>query len=137
MSIAVSAVVQPSRMLRVLVGCMCLGALLIAALLIVGRIRSLLLLPRAVLAASCFFASCLGLYRALFACKKYQIDISGLGQIHLVEWPISYSGRSGDSATTVRAELGLVKLLADSTLWPQLLLLRLQSDDGQITALPI
>jgi hypothetical protein len=140
MSIAVSAVVGPSRLLRGLVlayGLANLAAAVAVGLLLPGRFA---LAP---LAAALFTASaaCL-LHRFATPTKTRRIDISGVGQLRLtVQQDMRTSDAAGsvaDGAAPLPApEATLVVLLPGTTIWPQLLLLRLRSQTGSVTHLPV
>jgi toxin CptA len=126
MSIAVSAVVGPSRRLRVLLAVY--GFANVAAAFAVG----LLLRDRFMLGALSglgFLAvGTLLLGAAARATKTRQIDISGLGHIRLqVQQGMGWSGADGEP----------VSLLAGSTVWPQLMVLRLGATGAAVTVLPV
>ena len=104
MSIAVSVLVRPSPMLRGLQGGFCLSLALVACAV---PMEQALLLAAAALAV---------LRGAIRLLKPAHIDISGVGRIRLTVY--QYSG----------AEM---RLLAGSTFWPQLMLLRLQPAQGR------
>lgn len=136
MSIAVSAVVLPSRLLLAMIGAMCVTVAIIGVAVAVGHADELPLVARALIAASCVFAAGFGFYHGIGSRKPIHIDISGTGEIRLAEmsatnsckqinWP--HLDRNGD----------MVRLLESSTVWSYLLLLRLQDDSGKITTLPI
>jgi hypothetical protein len=126
MSIAVSAVVGPSHRLRSLVRAY--GFANLAAAFAVG-----LLLPERFvlgrLSCLCFVATGVVLLSsAVRTTKMRQIDISGLGQLRLtVQQDMAWN--DADGVTVV--------LLAGSTVWPQLMLLRLGSEGGAVTVLPV
>jgi toxin CptA len=136
-SIAVSAVVTPSRLLFTLTHCM--SALVAAIGVAIGfgwNGADLPVLARFVLFLSCGSMAGFGFYHGSRRRKTIHIDISGAGQIRIREagatkpcagadWP--HVGESGD----------VVRLLPDSTLWSQLLLLRLQAESGKITVMQI
>jgi len=129
MSIAVSAIVVPSRRLRALSAGFAL-ANLGAAAAVAGPLRD-----RFTLAPFCaaFFlvAGLFLLHAALLKIKTRRIDISGLGQLRLtVQQELRTNDAGGDAATPVT-------LLAGSTVWPQLMLLLLRSDAGALTVLPV
>ncbi len=123
-SIALTAVIQPSRLLR--------RALLTFALAAAGAAAAVLHpdaafhFPR-LIAGCCALVCALALHRAVRCAKAHQIDISGLGQIRLTvqqcidQAPVAVS----------------VQLLPASTLWPQLLLLILRDGDGQLSTLVV
>jgi toxin CptA len=130
MSIAVSAVVRPSRTLRSLV--LAYGFANLAAGFAVG-----LLLPERFvlgpLSGLCFLAvGIVLLSSAVRAAKMRQIDISGLGQVRLtVQQDMAWN----DVDRPVAGEP--VALLAGSTVWPQLMLLRLAGAGGAVTVVPV
>jgi hypothetical protein len=131
MSIAVSAVVKPSRLLLAMSAAICLGSALIGAAIALGMIGEMAPWLRTAIGTVCIVAAADALYRTVRARKTLHIDISGHGQIRLVEHS------AGDAAQRAPAEL--VSLMADSTLWPGLLLLHLQTDDRRrivLTVLP-
>lgn len=119
MSIAVSAVITPSRALR----------LVLAAYAVIHGAAGGFLLACAAPAASlqhaaggaCLLAA-LALARAAHArATARRIDISGLGEVRL-----TVQQSLGDA----RSETTLMQLLPGSTVWPHLLLLRLRPDVG-------
>lgn len=119
-----------------MVGAISALACVIALLVATGHVGYLPFVPRLALGTAAFFLSLFGFYHGVRDRKTIQLDISGTGLIRLVEmgdreacmnsnWPhVRYSGE-------------LVRLMKTSTIWPNLLILRLQSDDGKITILPI
>ncbi|MGZ5203168.1 MAG: protein YgfX [Telluria sp.] len=128
MSIATSAVVAPSRLLRALAALFgaCNVAAAAAVSFPVDRFR---LAP---LCAAFFLLAAARLAQAAARPNKtLRIDISGLGQLRLTVQQ-DLRGRSAHSQNAVP-----VVLLSGSTLWPQLMLLRLRSDDGEVVVLPV
>ena len=129
MSIAVAAVVAPSRVLRALAALF--GACHLAAALAVS------LLPgepfRLAPLCTAFFllaAGCL-LHFSARPINTLRIDISGLGELRLtVQQDLSGRGAGGETAVSA-------VLLPGSTLWPQLMLLRLLPADGAPLVLPV
>jgi len=71
-----------------------------------------------------------------FTQKIYLISISSAGQIRLLEVgaPTQNMPEVFDTGNTAWI---VVNLLEDSTLWPQLLMLRLRSETGRVIVLPI
>ncbi|MFL6674891.1 MAG: hypothetical protein ACJ8LG_16550 [Massilia sp.] len=140
MSIAVSAVVGPSRRLRVLVAAYGLanGAAAVAVgLLLPGRFA---LAPLAAAFFTCA-AGCL-LHRFATLTKTRRIDISGVGQVRLtVQQDMATSDAAAmfaSGAPLPAPDAGAVAvLLPESTLWPHMLLLRLRSQAGEVTQLPV
>jgi len=130
MSIAVSAVIQPSRLLFSLVAGMCVILLGIAAIVATGNGGNLSLSARAVIAGICVAISISAFFRALLRKKKYVIHISGTGQIRLATEKIN-------EQANVAAEGELVHLLPISTIWSGLLILHLQNERRQTTVVVI
>jgi toxin CptA len=135
MSIAVSAVVKPSRLLLVMVGGMCAGVILVGVTVGAGLLGELALLPRAGIAVTCILLALFGFYRTVQTRKTHHIDISGIGQIRLAE--TSGLAASSSMPSNWHADGEVVSLMANSTLWPYLLLLRLKTEQQRITVLPI
>jgi hypothetical protein len=136
MSIAVSAVVAPSRRLRLLLavyGVANLAAALAVGLLLPGRFQA-----APVCALFFLVAGVLLLGGCRRATKTRRIDISGVGQVRLT---VQQGMRTSDAAAGVPAAgepAGVpVALMAGSTVWPQLMLLRLRADSGAVVALPV
>jgi Pentapeptide repeats (8 copies) len=156
MSIAVSAVVRPSRTLRSLV--LAYGFANLAAAFAVG-----FLLPERFvcgpLSSLCLLSVAMVLLSSAVRAKKLrQIDISGLGQVRLtvqqdMAWNDVDAMRGADlrGADLREADMRVadlrvadmreagepVALLAGSTVWPQLMLLRFGSAGGVVTVVPV
>ena len=135
MSIAVSTVVKPSRAIFALACGACLGNVFVGTAFAAGQIGNWTLLPRLALASGCIFLALFGFYHIAKRRRTLHIDISGVGQIRLREQLASHSVHNRDDHNG--AAIKVVHLLAGSTLWPYLLLLRLQSEDRRIIVLPI
>jgi toxin CptA len=128
MSIAASAVVAPSRLLRAFAALFgaCNVAAAFAVLFPVDRFRLAPLCAAFFLLAAGFL-----LHSAARPNNTLRIDISGLGQLRLtVQQDLRGRGAHGQNGVPVM-------LLSGSTLWPQLLLLRLQTADGAVVVLPV
>jgi len=136
MSIAVSVVVRPSRLLSCMVGAMCGVAFVLGFAIAAGAAGDAASVLRATASAACLFLGVFGFYHGIRCRKPIHIDISSNGQFRLTRvrgaascategWP-----HLQESATRVR-------LLSNSTIWQHLLLLRLQDEGGKITVLPI
>jgi toxin CptA len=130
MSIAVSAIVVPSRRLRALVALFGLSNLVAA--LVVG----VALADHYTLAPLCtgFFlvaAVCM-MHSVARAAKTLRIDVSGPGQLRLTVQQELRSNAAGEAPAAIP-----VSLLAGSTVWPQLMVLLLRSEQGALTVLPI
>lgn len=136
MSIAVTAVVRPSRLLLAMVTAAWLCVILIAGLVGCNYLGILSFWERLFLALTYFVvaSSCWILF--FFAQKFYLIAISSSGQIRLLELDSS----ANDVQQVIDFDSAgwfVVNMLEDSTLWPKLLLLRLRSDSGGLIILPI
>jgi toxin CptA len=129
MTIAVSVVVKPSSLLLTLMVALYAGVMMVALCIALGLVGELAIWPRLLLALVCVILACIGLVRAVYDRKNYHIDISGVGQIRLKEVRLAEVSPNPDGM--------LVILLADSTLWPWFLVLRLQDEAGRVHALSI
>ena len=126
MSIAVSAVIAPSRLLRFALGGF-VAANLGAAVALGSGLAGPFRLPQAG-ACACLLAS-VALAASLVRGRNVrQIDISGLGQIRVT---VQQGGGSNDTRTD------LAELLRGSTVWPGLMLLRLRRTDGVASVLAV
>lgn len=136
MTIAVSVVVHPSRVLLLAVHAIAAMAALAAILILFGAYALSLNLR---LQISAFATICAGaaVFEFRRTRKTFHIDISGIGQIRLTQ----YSGVSVfPSGTRLALDVisGLeVHLSPDSFLWPQFLLLRLKPEHGAIRSIPV
>lgn len=136
MSIAVSAVVRPSRILLGMVSAMCLCVIVIAVLVGCNYFDALSLWQRLLLTSAYLVLAMACWSTFFFSQRLYFIAISSAGQIRLLEISASSDNKlEGFSANGT--DWRDVSLAADSTLWAKLLLLRLRSDDGRLTVLPI
>ena len=136
MSIAVSAVVKPSRLLLLLGGGMSLLVFSIGALIAANLLGELDLLLRVSLGAMCMMLASWAGLSSIQSRKTHHVDISGHGQIRLTQ----YVGSAAQSVPAILGDVGVVSvvsLAADSTLWPGLMVLRLQTDDQRIIVLPV
>lgn len=125
MSIAVSAVVVPSRRLRALVACFGVCNAAAGFVLALSPDQGFRLAPL----CSAFFllAAAFLLHAAARRTKTRRIDISGLGQLRLaVQQGV---GAAGEGVP--------VTVSPGSTVWPQLLLLLLRTEDGALTVVPV
>ncbi|MGV8892231.1 MAG: protein YgfX [Burkholderiaceae bacterium] len=136
MSIAVTAVVRPSRLLLVMVTVAWFCLILIAGLVGCNYLGVLSAWERPfIVIAYVFVASaCWSVF--FFAQKSYLITISSIGQIRLLELGASV-GNGLIVLDNDSSDKFIVNLQNDSTLWPKLLLLRLRSDNGHLTVLCI
>ena len=126
MSIAVSAVIVPSRLLRFALGGFAaanLGAAVALGSGMAGPFRLPLAGACACLLAGGALAASLALGR-----NVRRIDISGLGQLRVTV----QQGVGSNETRTDTAEL-----LRGSTVWPGLMVLRLRRKDGVVSALAL
>ncbi|MDL2355074.1 MAG: flagellar hook-length control protein [Pseudomonadota bacterium] len=127
MSIAVSAVIIPSRLLRFALACFA-AANLGAALALAADLARPVRLPLTLAPACLVAAAALLLASVRRTPTARRIDISGLGQLRLTV----QQGIGADAAPATVA-----RLLAGSTVWPGLMLLRLRCDNGAVVALAL
>jgi toxin CptA len=137
MSIAVSAIVQPSRLLTILTIGMSLVAVAVAVAAGLGMVGGGFTQPvRFLLAAASGFVAVFGFYHGSAIQKTIHIDISGTGQIR-----VRKAAASRACVQAVRSQImereEVVRLLSASTIWPHMLLLHLRAESGKITVLPI
>jgi hypothetical protein len=137
MTITVSALVKPSKILQLAVCINGILILLIATLIGMGKVGELSFLMRWTISAAMIVVAALALSTVFLRRKTFHIDISGIGQIRLKE-DIGIGGlrrqreehKNGNSSH-------LVQLMEDSTIWPYLLLLRLRAENRRIHTLVI
>lgn len=126
MSIAVSAVIVPSRLLRIvsLAYAACCGGAAIALAFVQGERFQFPVL----IAFLCLLSALVTVQAALGRQTMRRIDISGLGEIRLL---VQHSMGSAQPNLAMR-------LLPGSTVWPSLLLLLLRDGErGAVTAVTI
>lgn len=137
MSIAVSAIVKPSKIFLILVSTICMAIVCMAIIIGMSEIGELTLRGRLFISFLLAASGISAFFYVFFNRKTFHIDISGIGQIRLKE----YNGiddlmrqkekhGKGDS-------IGTVQLEKDSTLWPYLLLLRLSAVNRGVSTLII
>ncbi|HJV80537.1 protein YgfX [Noviherbaspirillum sp.] len=136
MSIAVSAVVRPSRLLRTMLGTMSAGGILVGAAIGAGWIGDLSALARFVMAVVTIFLSFFGFYHGAQYRKPIHIDITGTGQLRLTEVSAERPCAEADWPH-LRENGDVVHLLRGTTLWPYLLLLHVQNEHGVKRSLAI
>lgn len=136
MSIAVSAVVHPSRILIALNGAMALIAVCVALSIGAGQVGDLSIPLRALLSVLVFFLASFGFYHGMRCRKTIQLDISGAGQIRLLKAEVKPSCTATNWPHV--GEIGeVVRLMDNSTIWPHMLLLCLRSEAGRTTVVPV
>jgi hypothetical protein len=136
MTIAVSVMVSPSRLLSLASRGMALLATVAITLVLFGNLNlSEIFRFQIALLASILVASAIFTLRR--PGKTFHIDISGIGQIRLTQYsgvsiPYKNTGMPLDGSSGK-----LVHLCPDSILWPHLMLLRLKTDQGRIFSIPV
>ena len=134
MSIAVTAVVRPSLCLRLLMAGF--GALALGSGLLIYIHQQAFSWPLTGAGASIMA----GLILFYSLCKNrntHRIDISGVGQIRLTVYPYRRGAGMRDCDMHTSDNPTVVELMAGSTLWPGLLLLRLRAEDGTVSVIPV
>lgn len=132
MSIAVSAVVKSSRLLRQLVGGMAGAALAMTSMMLFDLSGDPSAFWRSMLGLAVFPIPLLAISRTNWFKKSLHIDISGNGQITVEEDNAESARRRQEGFQPAQTSRKLARLMPDSTLWPHLLLLRLQVEDQGI-----
>ncbi|RZI40162.1 hypothetical protein EGT07_25265 [Herbaspirillum sp. HC18] len=136
MSIAVSTVVHPSRILLAATTMMSVSAACVGIAVGIGAVGEVLLPVRLLIAASLVFLAFFGFYHGTRNRKPIHIDISGTGQIRLRK-----VGEIHPCTDADRPHLNtmgeVVRLMNDTTIWPRMLILRLQAANGEITIVPV
>ncbi|MFL9877285.1 flagellar hook-length control protein [Herbaspirillum rhizosphaerae] len=133
MSIAVSADIKPSRMLLLMMAAAAIVVALIGVIFAFALVGQLSFLVRMSLAAVCIVAALLAFWLVLQNRKAVWLHISGTGQIRLVEHHAAVRAKTGSRVMSG----GLAQLLAGSTVWPNLLLLRLRLENGKVRTIPV
>lgn len=145
MSIAVSTVVMPSRRLALLMAGFCVGIAAVAWQLAFGALIDLPWVLRIALTAMLSILPACAAYAVISPGKSLRIDISDHGEIRVAEDKTCRAtglqngrGQMGEAGRNALENPGqdapgtMARLLPDSTLWAQLLLLRLHTE-GQGT----
>ena len=132
MSIAVSVLVPPSRVLFGLCTAMCCGCAALGLAFLLGAVPAISPIFAFIMALCCFALAGLGLRSILRDRQCWQLDISGTGQIRLRRTKFGAQDSDGEAGKSASDDGLLVRLLADSTMWPNFLLLRLQDGDGLV-----
>ncbi len=132
MSIAVSTVVKPSRLLVILIGSLSIGIAIMASLIGLGYAGNFHPSWRPLIALVLFAIPVLASSGAIWRKKSLHIDISENGQITVDEdKALAFEPRQ-NCLWQERGGSEVVKLMPNSTIWPHLLLLRLQAEDRKI-----
>jgi len=133
MSIAVSADIKPSRLLLIMMAAAAVAVALIGVIFAFALVGQLSFVFRMALAGACIVAAILAFWLVLKNRKTVWLHISGTGQIRLVEHHATVRVKPGSQVMSG----GLAQLLAGSTVWPNLLLLRLRLESGRVRTIPV
>ncbi|WP_318840972.1 protein YgfX [Noviherbaspirillum aerium] len=137
MSIAVSAIVKPSRILAAMMLAMASLTSTVGILIGLGAIGEMVFLLRLAISASILILSFFGFYHGMQRRKPIQLDISGIGQVRVAERSIIVSSCRESKRTHVAPYGEEVRLLPGSTLWPLMLLLQFEDANGRRITVPI
>jgi len=137
MSIATSAEVRPSRILRALTLAMACVLWVTASQFVILEGTQTPDIAFGLASVVCAFAGCLLVLSCRTPVKTLRIDITATGQIRLTH--TSHNAFIHDrSHKVVGSEEGeVVQLLRDSTLWSCMLILRFRTGSGKVIVLPI
>lgn len=136
MTIAISVVLRPSRLLSFATRGLALSSassiiLLLATNPQLGAIYRF----QMVVTATILIGS--ALFHVRQTRKTFHIDISGIGQIRLTQY-IGMSTSTQNTDTPLDGSSGkLVHLQPDSILWSHFMLLRLKAENGKIVSIPV
>jgi hypothetical protein len=130
MSIAVSVVVRRSRIFAF--ASLAMGSVLLCAALLLGRDGATIFHHG--LSAACVLAGASISLFPLSRRKALRIDVSGIGQIRLVDTSPEAAAGTADMAVSSGE---VVQLLRSSTFWSSLMVLRLQRRSGSLITLLI
>ncbi len=123
MSISVSTLVKPSKLLRLMVGTMGLLTICFSILIGMGAVACFSFFSRMVIVgASIVVIGCCFFYFFQYD-KTYRIDIANSGQIRLTAYTSFHNDNENNGE--------IVFMMNGSILWSGLLLLRLKSDRGR------
>lgn len=136
MTIAISVVVNPSRLQKAILATLCIGVACLGVVIGCGMVGEPPLFARLVCALLAIILAVGGFARVSRSRHPYRLDIGGTGQIRLTQ--LSTPADDADNINNHPHTRGmLVTLLPDSTLWSRFMILRLQDEDGGVHALSI
>jgi len=136
MSIAIYAVVKPSKALFALICATCLGTVGVAGAIAFGVVGELSAICRILLGSGCIFIAFSVLYQQARKRSEFHIHISGAGQIRFAELKSTRTGRKSNGPLFTKTETE-ARLSAATTIWPWLLVLRLQLDNQAVVTIPV
>ncbi|MEO8837568.1 MAG: protein YgfX [Herbaspirillum sp.] len=139
MSIATYAIVEPSRTLLVLVGLMCVAVLGVGVAIGFGQVGRVHDLVRGAVGLGCV---CLSTATWFWYCRRrlvFYLYVSAAGQIRFTAQRLSDRKLllQADAVPVQPVAETEVELMATSTIWPWLLLLRLKADNDKIATVVI
>lgn len=120
-----------------MVGAMCTGIAFMGAMLGLGQVGELPNIARFSLGIWSVFLAFFGFYHTVRHQKTLHIDISSTGQLRLTGLNDATGSCQEKNWPHVKEKSEVVRLLSDSTIWPHLLLLRLQAENEKITVVPV
>ncbi len=129
MSIALSAIIRPSKLLFFLSLTMCACIATVGLLVGLNLAGNFIFAARLAIACLSIVLVFLALFQISRKRKTFRIDISGIGQIRLVQYEPSH--REYDATWET------VRLAKATILWPGLMFLCLESGEGRTTLLPV
>jgi toxin CptA len=131
MSIAVSAVVRTSMLLRWSTLAIALMSLCVGFAMLFGLLDPVAETVRWSTAIPCILGGIYGMWQASRKSPAIRIDISGIGQIRM-EVQASINDVLHRAPNIFDASQTLMRLLPSSTLWSHLMILRLQAEQGLV-----
>ena len=136
MSIAISAIIKPSRLLFCAAYGMCLCLIVLGVAIGTGLVGQFTLAAKIVITCISVFCALFAIFHLLRQKTVFRIDISGTGNIRLRQYGGAYSAaKTGEAGDGDGGEVA--RLVAGSTLWPGMMFLRLQSESGRVRTLQI
>lgn len=111
-------------------------ATVVGGVIAAGYVGNLGALARLATCTLVFFLAFFGFYHGVRHRKTLHIDISDAGRIRIAEVVPMTSCMDADRPH-FKTDTIIVGMMDNSTIWPNLLMLRLRMNDGRITVLPI
>jgi toxin CptA len=131
MSIAVSAVVRSSMLLRRMTLAMALMSMGVGLAMLSGLLGAIQEPVRWMVAAPCIVGGICAMWKISRKNPAVRIDISGIGQIR-IEAEARQNGALPRTPNIFDASQTVMRLLPSSTLWSHLMILRLQAEQGLV-----
>ena len=136
MSIAVSAVIRPSRLLRSMTLAMSVMSTLVGIAMLSGWPDNFTGMTRGLAAIACIAGGIIAGAGGMRKNPHVLIDISGIGQIRIGETARQHTAAHPEG-TDFDVSQRVMRLLPNSTLWSRLMILRLQAEQGSIHTIVI